>query len=58
MVLTLPHPEVARELSVSVNTVSTHIRNLYAKLQAQDRFSAVRRAREMRLLSAGLQLDR
>jgi len=54
----LPHPEVARELSVSVNTVSTHIRNLYAKLQAQDRFSAVRRAREMRLLSAGLQLDR
>jgi LuxR family transcriptional regulator, maltose regulon positive regulatory protein len=54
----LSRPEIARELSVSVNTVNTHIRNIYAKLQAQDRFSAVRRAREMRLLSAGLQLDR
>jgi LuxR family maltose regulon positive regulatory protein len=32
----------------------THIRNIYAKLQAQDRSSAVRRARKMRLLSAGL----
>ena len=54
----LSRPEIARELSVSVNTVNTHVRNIYAKLQAQDRSSAVRRAREMRLLSAGLQLDR
>jgi LuxR family transcriptional regulator, maltose regulon positive regulatory protein len=54
----LSRPEIARALSVSVNTINTHIRNIYAKLQAQDRFSAVRRAREMRLLSAGLQLDR
>ncbi len=50
----LSRPEIASELSVSVNTVNTHIRNIYAKLQAQDRFSAVQRAREMRLLSAGL----
>jgi LuxR family transcriptional regulator, maltose regulon positive regulatory protein len=50
----LSRPEIARELSVSVNTVNTHIRNIYAKLRAQDRSSAVRRAREMRLLSAGL----
>jgi LuxR family maltose regulon positive regulatory protein len=50
----LSRPEIARELSVSVNTVNTHIRNIYAKLQAQDRSSAVRRARKMRLLSAGL----
>jgi LuxR family maltose regulon positive regulatory protein len=49
----LSRPEIASELSVSVNTVNTHIRNIYAKLQAQDRSSAVRRAREMRLLSAG-----
>jgi LuxR family maltose regulon positive regulatory protein len=54
----LSRPEIARELSVSVNTVNTHIRNIYAKLQTQDRSSAVRRAREIRLLSAGLQLDR
>jgi LuxR family transcriptional regulator, maltose regulon positive regulatory protein len=50
----LSRPEIASELSVSVNTVNTHIRNIYAKLQAQDRSSAVKRAREMRLLSAGL----
>jgi LuxR family maltose regulon positive regulatory protein len=50
----LSRPEIAGELSVSVNTVNTHIRNIYAKLQAQDRSSAVRRARKMRLLSTGL----
>ena len=50
----LSRPEIASELSVSVNTVNTHMRNIYAKLQAQDRSSAVQRAREMRLLSAGL----
>jgi LuxR family transcriptional regulator, maltose regulon positive regulatory protein len=49
----LSRPEIASELSVSVNTVNTHIRNIYAKLQTQDRSSAVQRAREMRLLSAG-----
>ncbi len=46
--------EIANELSVSVNTVNTHVRNIYAKLGAQDRSSAVQRARELRLLSAGL----
>jgi len=50
----LSRPEIASELSVSVNTVNTHIRHIYAKLQAQDRSSAVQRARELRLLSAGL----
>jgi LuxR family transcriptional regulator, maltose regulon positive regulatory protein len=50
----LSRPEIARQLSVSVNTVNTHIRNIYAKLQAQDRSAAVQRARDMRLLSAGM----
>jgi LuxR family maltose regulon positive regulatory protein len=50
----LSRPEIASELSVSVNTVNTHIRNIYAKLQAQDRSSAVQRARQLRLLSRGL----
>jgi LuxR family maltose regulon positive regulatory protein len=49
----LSRPEIASELSVSVNTINTHIRSIYAKLQAQDRSSAVQRAREMRLLAVG-----
>jgi LuxR family transcriptional regulator, maltose regulon positive regulatory protein len=48
----LSRPEIATELSVSVNTVSTHIRSIYAKLGADDRSAAVHRARELRLLSA------
>jgi LuxR family transcriptional regulator, maltose regulon positive regulatory protein len=49
----LSRPEIASELSVSVNTVNTHVRNIYAKLQARDRSSAVQRARELRLLAMG-----
>jgi len=45
--------EIARELYVSINTVNTHIRNIYSKLGARDRSSAVQRARELRLLSTG-----
>ena len=49
----LSRPEIAGELSVSPNTVSAHIRSIYAKLQVGDRSSAVRRARELRLLAVG-----
>jgi LuxR family transcriptional regulator, maltose regulon positive regulatory protein len=45
--------EIAHDLSVSPNTVGTHIRSIYAKLGVSDRSSAVRRARELRLLAAG-----
>jgi LuxR family maltose regulon positive regulatory protein len=48
----LSRPQIASELSVSVNTVSTHIRSIYAKLGTEDRSAAVHRARELRLLSA------
>jgi LuxR family transcriptional regulator, maltose regulon positive regulatory protein len=48
----LSRPQIATELSVSVNTVGTHIRSIYAKLGAEDRSAAVHRARELRLLSA------
>ena len=43
----------AAELSVSVNTVNTHVRRIYAKLGADDRSAAVHHARKLQLLSAG-----
>jgi LuxR family maltose regulon positive regulatory protein len=49
----LTRPEIAGELSVSLNTVNTHIRRIYAKLGATDRSTAVQRGRELRLLSTG-----
>ena len=48
----LSRPEIAGELSVSTNTVNAHMRSIYAKLQVGDRSSAVRRARELRLMVA------
>ena len=48
----LSRPEIAGQLSVSPNTVNAHIRSIYAKLGVRDRSSAVRRARELRLLAA------
>jgi LuxR family transcriptional regulator, maltose regulon positive regulatory protein len=48
----LSRPEIAGELSVSLNTVGTHLRSIYAKLQVRDRSSAVARARDLRLLAA------
>jgi LuxR family maltose regulon positive regulatory protein len=44
-------PEIAAELFVSLNTIRTHMRNLYAKLGAHSRADAVKRARELGLLS-------
>jgi LuxR family transcriptional regulator, maltose regulon positive regulatory protein len=42
--------EIAGELSLSVNTVKTHVRNIYRKLSASRRREAVRRGRELRLI--------
>jgi LuxR family transcriptional regulator, maltose regulon positive regulatory protein len=50
----LTRTEIARQLYVSVNTVNTHVRNIYSKLGVGDRSAAVRRARELRLLSSGV----
>jgi LuxR family maltose regulon positive regulatory protein len=47
----LPGPAIASELFVSLNTIRTHLRNVYAKLGVHSRADAVKRARELGLLS-------
>ncbi|MGW0630095.1 LuxR C-terminal-related transcriptional regulator [Streptomyces sp. NPDC002758] len=47
----LPAPEIADELSLSVNTVRTHMRHLYGKLGTHSRSQAVERARALGLLA-------
>jgi LuxR family maltose regulon positive regulatory protein len=44
-------PDIARELIVSLSTVRTHTNRIYAKLGVNNRRAAVRRARELDLLS-------
>jgi len=44
-------PDIARELIVSLNTVRTHTKNIYAKLGVNNRRAAVRRADELDLLT-------
>ena len=47
----LDGPDIARELTVSLSTVRTHTNRIYAKLGVNNRRAAVRRARELDLLS-------
>jgi LuxR family maltose regulon positive regulatory protein len=47
----LDGPDIARQLVVSLNTVRTHTKNIYAKLGVNNRRAAVRRASELDLLS-------
>jgi LuxR family maltose regulon positive regulatory protein len=49
----LKSPEIAAELFVSTNTVRTHMRHIYSKLDAHSRSEAVARARELGLLAPG-----
>jgi LuxR family transcriptional regulator, maltose regulon positive regulatory protein len=46
----LDGPAIARELMVSLNTMRTHTKNIYAKLAVTSRRAAVRRAAELDLL--------
>jgi LuxR family maltose regulon positive regulatory protein len=47
----LDGPAIARELTVSLNTMRTHTKNIYAKLAVSSRRAAVRRAAELGLLT-------
>ncbi len=46
----LDGPDIARRLFLSMNTVRTHTKSIYAKLGVNNRRSAVRRAQELDLL--------
>lgn len=45
----LSGPDIARELLVSLNTLRTHTKNIYAKLGVNSRRAAIRRAAELGL---------
>jgi LuxR family maltose regulon positive regulatory protein len=50
----LDGPDIARNLFVSLNTLRTHTKNIYSKLGVNNRRAAVRRGRELRLLTGCL----
>ena len=52
----LSGPEIARQLVVSLNTVRTHTKNIYAKLGVNSRRAAVRRAERARPVAQPRQL--
>jgi LuxR family transcriptional regulator, maltose regulon positive regulatory protein len=47
----LDGPDIARELTMSLNTMRTHTKNIYSKLGVNNRRAAVRRAAELALLA-------
>jgi LuxR family transcriptional regulator, maltose regulon positive regulatory protein len=50
----MSNAEIAAEMFVSVNTVKTHLKHIYRKLDVSERRNAVLRARKLHLLSPGL----
>jgi LuxR family maltose regulon positive regulatory protein len=46
----MSNADIASELFVSVNTVKTHVKSIYRKLDVTRRQDAVRRARQLHLL--------
>jgi LuxR family maltose regulon positive regulatory protein len=46
----MSNADIASELYVSVNTVKTHVKSIYRKLEVTRRQDAVRRARQLHIL--------
>jgi LuxR family maltose regulon positive regulatory protein len=46
----LTGPQIARELHVSVNTMRTHTKHIFVKLDVNDRAAAVRRAEALGII--------
>lgn len=50
----LPNKTIAARLSISERTVTTHVANIYAKLQVNNRVSAIQEAVRRRILDIGI----
>jgi len=50
----LPNKVIATTLLISLDTVKWHLKNLYRKLEVPDRYHAVRKARALGLVAAGV----
>ena len=46
----LTYNEIAGQITVSLNTVRTHVKNIYGKLNTHGRMEAVERAKALQLL--------
>jgi LuxR family maltose regulon positive regulatory protein len=46
----LSNQEIADKLFISLNTVKTHLKNIYLKLEVDNRSKAVAKAKELRII--------
>ena len=46
----LSNQEIADKLFISLNTVKTHVKNIYLKLEADNRTKAIAKAKELEII--------
>jgi LuxR family maltose regulon positive regulatory protein len=52
LALEMKNSGISEMLNISVNTVKVHTRNIYNKLMVRNRYHAVERARELKIIKA------